>query len=94
MTTPEGKLKTTVKAFLKTLDEIWFFMPVPMGYGIRGIPDFIICWRGRFFAIETKAYNLKSAPWQELVHKAIRAAGGVCERVNTIEEVHALFRSP
>ena len=33
----------------------WFFMPVPTGFGVAGILDFIGQYKGRFFAIEAKA---------------------------------------
>lgn len=90
--TPEGKIKNDVKYFLSSLPDCWYFMPVSMGYGRRGIPDFIGCWRGKFFAIETKAPNGKSHPWQEREQKAIREAGGVAFRARTMEEIYAVFR--
>jgi hypothetical protein len=53
-TTPEGKVKAGVKKILKERG-IWYFMPMQNGFGVVGIPDFICCWKGMFFAIETKA---------------------------------------
>lgn len=88
MKTPEGKLKDEVKKFLKErAGEIWFFMPVCMGYGVRGIPDFIGCCHGKFFAIETKAPTKKAAPWQDAVIKAIRMAGGAVIVSQDIEDI-------
>lgn len=52
--TPEGRVKNKVKAILKA-NEIWYFMPSANGFGKVGVPDFICCWDGKFFAIETKA---------------------------------------
>ncbi len=91
MKTPEGKLKEEVKAFLSNLDRCWYFMPVPTGYGVRGIADFIGVWEGRFFSIETKAANGKETPWQKSVREKILASGGLACVVYRIQDVHALF---
>lgn len=92
MKTPESKLKAEVKAFLLTVPNCFFFLPVPTGYGERGIQDFIGCWEGRYFAIETKATG-KETPWQERIRKRVLTAGGLAVVARTVEEVHALFRS-
>lgn len=52
--TPEGLLKKAVKKAL-TEQGFWYFMPMQNGMGVVGIPDFIVCARGLFVAIETKA---------------------------------------
>jgi hypothetical protein len=68
--TPEAKVKAAVKKRLtdhglvhltKVSDpgagnmEGFFFMPVAGPYSVHGIHDFVGCWRGIFFSIETKA---------------------------------------
>ena len=74
--TPEGKIKADVKAFLNSLgDSVWFYMPVPMGYGRRGIKDFLGCYKGRSFGIETKSLGKELKPWQALESEKMRAAG-------------------
>jgi hypothetical protein len=54
-TTPEGKVKGHIKAYLRTLPKCFFFFPAAHGYGVNGIPDVIGCYQGVFFAIEVKA---------------------------------------
>jgi hypothetical protein len=77
--TPEGKVKKEIKAFLDALaPDCWYYMPVPMGYGRRGIPDFIVCYCGWFFAIETKSKNGVPTPWQLREMHNIHDAGGDC----------------
>ena len=75
MRTAEGKLKDKVR---KLLDEAgaWYWMPVPSGYG-RSTLDFIGCYRGRFFAIETKAPGGQPTQRQSIVIEELRGAGAM-----------------
>lgn len=74
--TPEAKVKAKVKKILSELDCYWV-MPVTGGYGNSGVPDFLICTAGRFYAIECKANGGKTTALQEKHLADIRAAGGV-----------------
>ena len=53
-TTPEAKVKASVRKLLDRL-EIYHFMPPANGFGRAGIPDIIACMDGHFVAIECKA---------------------------------------
>ena len=92
-TTPEGKVKKEIK---KYLDEIgaWYYMPVSNGMGRVGCPDFIICYRGHFLAVEAKApgklFNV--TPNQQREIEGIREALGlaiVADSVETVKEIIA-----
>lgn len=74
--TPEKRLKAVVR---KLLDELqaYYVMPVTGGYGTQGAPDFLVCHKGRFIGIETKAGRGRTTALQELNLKRIREAGGV-----------------
>lgn len=75
--TPEGRVKNMVKKALTKLgDDCWRFMPVQSGYGSVAL-DFLIAYRGRFIAIETKAPGKTLTPLQESTKAAIEAAGGL-----------------
>lgn len=51
----ESDVKQAVKDVLATYgDKIWWFMPVPTGFGVQGVPDFVCSFAGRFVGIETK----------------------------------------
>lgn len=77
----EGDVKKAIKKLLKQYGW-WYFMPKAGPYGTNGVPDFICCKDGRFFAIEAKfAYN-KPKPLQEERMKEIREAGGIAVWVN------------
>jgi hypothetical protein len=92
-TTPEGKVKAAVKAFLNTLQDCWWFMPVSNGMGAHGIPDFIVCWRGRFLGIECKAPGKirNTTKLQDAVLDRINMAGGVTMVVDDVATVRAVF---
>ena len=92
MSTPEGKVKLAIKIYLKGLEPaLWFFMPVSCGFGISGIPDFIGCYKGRFFSIESKRGGGKIRPWQTRVRELIQAAGGIALLVDNVNDVKAVL---
>ena len=52
--TPESKVKAKIKKILKDYG-VYYAMPIGTGYGNSGVPDFLCCVNGHFFAIEAKA---------------------------------------
>lgn len=76
MKTPEGKVKDQIKAILQEYGA-HFYMPVPTGYGLRGEPDFICCYKGRYVAIEAKASGGTLSPHQKQRLASIQFAGGI-----------------
>lgn len=76
MSTPESRVKDKVK---KLLDEhgVYYFMPATGGYGRSGVPDFVCCFRGRFFAIECKAGDNNPTALQQREMTRITEAGGI-----------------
>jgi len=73
--TPEGKVKAEIKKVLAEYG-CWYFMPAMNGYGRSGIPDFVGCYEGAFFAIEAKSEDGKLTPNQEREIAAIQKADG------------------
>lgn len=73
--TPEGKVKDEVRRLLDCYQGIWYYMPVPTGYGMKTI-DFLGCFRGSFFGIETKGEGKAPTALQAKVIAEIKAAGG------------------
>ncbi|RME03076.1 MAG: hypothetical protein D6816_10685 [Bacteroidetes bacterium] len=94
--TPEGKVKEEVKKILKEFgDDVWWFMPVPTGYGTRGVPDFIVCLRGTFVAIETKSGpGKKPSAFQTKQINAIHRAGGhaVVTHCDNLDALRSILR--
>lgn len=74
--TPEGRVKAAVKKIL-TEAGAWYCTPLGAGYGRAGVPDFIVCHRGKFVAIECKAGRGKTTALQDREIAAVRAADGL-----------------
>ena len=94
MGTPEGNVKAAVKGYLRTLPDCWWFMPAAHGYGVNGIPDFVGCYKGVFFAIETKAPGKLSrlTPLQRQQIAAINKAHGYAIVTDGLPRVVEMFR--
>lgn len=86
--TPEGKVKEKVKKVLKAHGAYWH-MPVQNGMGAPSL-DFIGCYFGRYYAIETKAGNKQPTPRQKLTIESIQAAGGKTFVVNEVSGLKEL----
>lgn len=74
MAGPEAKVKARVKIVLKSYDAYQHW-PVQTGYGAACL-DCHGCYRGRYYAIETKAPGKHPTPRQLLTIQAIQDAGG------------------
>lgn len=96
--TPEGAVKGAMRSALRRI-KAWFFMPVPTGRGVGGVPDFIACVPvviteemigqrvGLFVGIETKAPGKEHTvtPLQHRQMDAIRGAGGQVYVISTVD---------
>ena len=90
MSTPEGLVKDAVKAYLNMVGCVpaskaplatkahygYYFMPVPFGHGVSGIPDFIGHYKGFFLAIETKVEKKNPTALQQHQINAINISRG------------------
>jgi hypothetical protein len=74
--TPEAKIKKKVRQVLAELGA-YYAMPVTGGFGNSGVPDFLICFKSKFFGIECKANGNKTTALQDQHLESIRKAGGI-----------------
>jgi len=79
--TPEKKVKNKVVKLLKEY-EAYYFFPATYGFGRSGVPDIIVCYRGRFIGVECKAGANKPTPLQERELTAINKAKGITFIIN------------
>ena len=77
MTTPEGLVKRELKKLLSEIGA-YFYMSVPVGFG-KSTVDFLVCYKGKFYAIETKREGVgKPTARQACIMREIAQAGGGC----------------
>jgi len=86
--TPESKVKKKVVDILKAAGAYYFF-PATGGYGRSGVPDIIVCFKGRFIGIECKFGSNKPTALQQRELMRIIDAGGSAFVVNE-ESLNAL----
>lgn len=89
--TPESKVKKEIVAYLDSLPECWHVGYHTVGYGRRGVPDRLVCYRGRFVALEIKAPGGKATPWQERCIAEVNEAGGVAAIVSSVDHVRNII---
>jgi len=91
--TPEGAVKKKVRAILDELG-CYYFMPAGSAYGHAGVPDFVGCIHGQFFALECKAGKGKTTALQDRELQKIGDAGGVAMIINEthIEEIMSCLK--
>ena len=72
--TPEARVKKAVDALLKKYGA-YYHKPVQNGLGAPSL-DYIGCYHGLYYAVETKALGKKPTPRQEHTIAQIEASGG------------------
>lgn len=92
-TTPEGKVKAKITAYLKKLPHLYYFTPIGSQFGRSGVPDIVICHRAHFVSIEVKAPGKlgTQTKLQRLAQREIERSGGVYLLVDRVEDVIAFF---
>jgi len=108
MSTPEGKTKKLIYALLAKYDVQsstkagtfikaagWWYPAVQGMMSVRGVPDVVGHYKGRFFAVEAKAPGKKPTGLQALQIAAISASGGeafVVDGAETLKEFECWLR--
>jgi hypothetical protein len=83
-----------VRKVIKELNA-YYVMPVTAGFGNSGAPDYIVCYRGKFFGIECKANGNTPTALQYKNLKEIQDCGGVALVVNedNVNQLYEVLRS-
>lgn len=83
--TPEGRLTRRTKKKLDSVDGLWYYKVSDRF--TSGIPDFIVCYKGRLGALELKAPKKKATELQKITLDRIFRAGGVVSVADCDEKV-------
>lgn len=91
----ETAFKDKCADWLKRQSHVWFFKVFGNGIQAGGIPDFIICYRGRFVAIELKRPDGQGRleKRQEAQLRRICEAGGVAVVIDSFDDFKRVFET-
>ena len=89
---PEAIVKAVHKEFLTSIGA-WWYMPVPTGYSVAGVPDFLCCIQGRLVAIETKAPGKTPTAFQLRQIRLINEAGGLAFYTDSLTYTKTMLKA-
>jgi hypothetical protein len=89
----EKEIIAAIKEYLKTVENCFYWKEHGGQFGTAGIPDIIVCYRGRFIAFEVKTATGKLTVLQAVTIKRILKAGGIALVVRSVEEVRQIMDS-
>lgn len=89
----ESDLIRKIGEYLKSVPNLYFWKEHGGMYGTAGIPDLIVCYKGRFIGLECKVGKKKPTVLQAVTIKQIINAGGYATVVRTVEEVREIIRA-
>ena len=90
-TVKEADLITTIKKYLATLPETFAWKEHGGQYGTAGIPDIIVCHRGRFIALEAKVGKNTPTKLQTMTIEQIRKTGNTTTIVRNIADIKTII---
>jgi hypothetical protein len=83
----EQNLIDSIKHYLNTVTGLFYWKEHGGQYGTAGIPDIIICYKGKFIAFECKQPGRKPTLLQAITLKKIMLAGGIAIVVTDLKQV-------
>jgi hypothetical protein len=89
----EAELITKIKNYLKTVPDCFYWKEHGGQYGTAGIPDIIVCYRGRFIAFECKVGNNKPTVLQAVTIRKIIKAGGYALVIRSVDEAKLVIEA-
>jgi VRR-NUC domain len=88
---PERRLVQKIQAYLEEQGARPFKIHGDDSYQEAGIPDLLVCLRGRFVGLEVKLPGNSPSPLQEKVLREIKRSGGIAEVVTSVDQVRTLI---
>ena len=89
----EKDVVDSIKEYLQTIPNIFFWKEHGGQFGTAGIPDLIVCYKGRFIAFEVKKPGGKPTLLQKLTLNKIERAKGIAKIVTSVEQVKEIIAS-
>ncbi len=89
----EQDIVDKIKTYLKGVPNLFFWKEHGGQYGTAGIPDIIVCYKGRFIAFECKLPGRKPTVLQAITLKKIMLAGGIACVVTSLEQAKQVIEN-
>lgn len=89
----EAALIQKIRKYLASIKGCFFWKEHGGQYGTAGIPDIIVCYKGRFIALEVKVGKNTPTKLQAITLERIRKAGGIASVVRSVAEVQIIMEA-
>jgi hypothetical protein len=96
--TAEKEIQKDITAYLNTVPMLKWFIPLNVGGrplkphpSAKGMPDIIVCYKGRFIGLEVKNKTGTHKPAQKDFKADIERSSGIYEVVRSVDEVIKLI---
>lgn len=89
----EKSVENRIKAYLRTVDGLFYWKEHGGMYSTCGIPDIIICYKGKFIALEVKNDVGRPTKLQLIQIDRIKRCGGVATIVRSVDDAKAVIES-
>ena len=86
----EKNIENRIKSYLKSKGA-YYFKHHGNQFSQVGVPDIIVCYKGRFIGIEVKNESGKTSPLQDVNLKMINDAGGIGIIARCVEDVSKII---
>lgn len=87
MSTPEGTIKRKLRAFIDKAGGFWSNIYQDGIHGKTGDPDIVMCYKGRYVALECKSSDGRLTEDQKRRKKQILKAGGIFISPRSVEDL-------
>lgn len=87
----EQEIVNDIKKYLQTIPNLFYWKEHGGQFGTAGIPDIIVCYKGKFIAFECKRPGGKPTVLQKITINKIAKAGGIVKIVTSVEEVKQII---
>lgn len=89
----EQTLVDNIKKYLVSVPNLFYWKEHGGQFGTAGIPDIIVCYKGRFIAFECKRKNGKLTILQKITLNKMLKAGGIALVVTDVKQVKEVIEN-
>lgn len=82
----EKNIENKIKNYLKSIGA-YYVKYFGNAFSQVGVPDLLVCYKGKFIGLEVKNETNKTSPLQDVNIENIKRAGGLATVVRSVEDV-------